>query len=396
MRRCRCVAEVWIERLTELLCSISGGTKQFEDLQAVRLRLGEVALYCILTFTSEQDSVRAKLLSGKVDVVSWLRAVTTARDQAMMGSADLERHQQAGLKVHVVPVVHAGYLAVLRGLAGHTALLLEEMLHTQLASCKEGALDCFTRIYWPGADDSEAAGGWWRCSEGGRWYEGRYGAVVVHVDVVWGDFKVNGTPVGRLPDAITGHTKFRRLFKDAVLDVQLASVTWAGETVPGYVTVWRIHGAYFKFAARGRQSASGEPDLWIIEETPCNEVTGAVTVSAFLLDSGIFGIDLAHGLAEDHGHWLTVYRDRALVAFRPSAFDHPAFARNRLCLVPVNKSSQNLVVLTGACETLDSDTSSSSSSSCQVLYVLLLMYPHQTDSSLTSNSLFYCVNCEMD
>jgi hypothetical protein len=202
--------------------------KKFEDLQAVRLRLGEVALFCTLTFTSEQDSVRAKLLSGTADAISWLRAVTTVRGQAIMGSVDLKHHRQAGQKV-VPPegstAAQAGYLAVLRGLSGHTALLLEETLHAQLASVREGALDCFTRKYWPGAGDSVAACCWRRCLDGGRWYEGRYGADVVHVDVVWGDFKVNGTPVGRLPDAITGHAKFRRLFKDAVLDVQSASVT---------------------------------------------------------------------------------------------------------------------------------------------------------------------------
>jgi hypothetical protein len=115
------------------------------------------------------------------------------------------------------------------------------------------------------------------------------------------------------------------------------------------------------------QSGETQDDLWIIEETPCNEVTGAVTVSAFLLDSGIFGSDLAHGLAEDHGHWLTVYSDRALVAFRPDTFDHPSFARSRLCLVPANSCSQNLVVLTGARDTLDT------SASCQVLTVHLLI-----------------------
>lgn len=65
----------------------------------------------------------------------------------------------------------------------------------------------------------------------------------LQVDIVSGDFLINGHPVGRLPEAIVSHSDFYRLFNRTIFVVQPA----AGGT-GRFVTQELYHGAKYTFA----------------------------------------------------------------------------------------------------------------------------------------------------
>lgn len=136
---------------------------------------------------------------------------------------------------------------------------------------------------------------------------------VVQIDYVFGEFLVNGMPMGRLPASITKHAIFGRIFGNTTFEVQAKNQTFST------LSVYRNHMYIFREDINDgivviehkvdvMQSVNVDSTVYHKELIPHTRLIGLVP---FLL-------------LERYSHWYN--REDDVIEFRPKLFSDPDFA----------------------------------------------------------------------
>jgi hypothetical protein len=298
LRSCRQVSCDWIQSVRGVMQRSSD-----EEVQKLRLKVVDIAASAVLTY----DSVCPALLQSAEDaeIFVWLRVVLS--DNILLRNVKMSKIEPSRLNL------------LRKGL--NVALELEERIHEVVG--KTEALTAFVCRHW--TDSNSGTCGKWKqhTANAKRWYEASFtggsSTSVLQVDVLRGKFLVNGAPVGHLPESITSHEDYVRLFGDATFEVQ---PTLGG----GWKTAASSNGVSYAFY---KSAQTGGAPL-IIEDRADNDGT---IVQAQLVSHQHFCGDFPDALVEHYSHWLVlegklptgeVVSER--VFFRPARYDHVDFS----------------------------------------------------------------------
>jgi len=175
-------------------------------------------------------------------------------------------------------------------------------------------LDNFLQLHWGGAlNTSGFRTNWQRHRKGAAsdsWYhsefvrEGSSQSCKVEIDVLGGLFLIDGKPCRRLPESITSHAVYDRLFGPSVFAVE-------PDGRGGYITKSNVQGATFVF----RDGKIPE-----IEEVRNGVCSILVPDSCFKIISNEpqSTNDFPRTFIQDYSHWIT--RDSAMLYFRPKSY----------------------------------------------------------------------------
>mmetsp|Transcript_123696 Transcript_123696/g.395781 ORF Transcript_123696/g.395781 Transcript_123696/m.395781 type:complete len:2282 (-) Transcript_123696:2769-9614(-) len=315
---CREVAGYWIRQLGEtiLACTDEG------TVRALHAKLADVAAMGALTFGDAEA-----LIGGTVHVEEWLNFRNVLHDNylpddatdvgAPAGDAGGARGGGGGGGLAGEPAPSEGWRRRLFARAAHAALRVEQRLKT-LVCCSGEPLCAFVRSRW--GDAASGTLGPWALYEApaDKWAyatftkSGSSEICILQVDISGGTFLVDGAPSGRLPQDITSHDDYRRLFGSTTFDV---SPALGG----GYVTRTSLNGATFRFwhVHTERQSKA----LRISESRAGQDAVKTAT----LVSHSCFTGDLPDALIEDYSHWLMDGPEGPDVFFRPKRYDHELF-----------------------------------------------------------------------
>lgn len=133
--------------------------------------------------------------------------------------------------------------------------------------------------------------------------------VHVNFDYIFGDFLINGAPMGRLPEAITKHALFQRLFGTTTFEVQ--------PTNGGLCTATSFNG--FKYIFREQ----GGDGLAIIERD--ERRSDAIRTKELIPHTKLNGL-VPFLLVDKFSHWFNL--ERNFIEFRPKMFGEADFATN--------------------------------------------------------------------
>ncbi len=196
---CRSVAMDWFSNLQE---KASHATD--EEVRAVHRSRGTVvAMICCATFDLDQETL-ASILSSLKNATILIRCAIVIREgqQSLDGSAPFIRVLQR----RVQKLLHRSY----------------SFLSTQIVQKSSGALDDAIRLSWPAY---QATGSWQRLPTHDYWLtrhatnEGTADTVQMHFNLLDGDLRVDGMPLGRLPDEYERHPSYFELFGHSVIEV---------------------------------------------------------------------------------------------------------------------------------------------------------------------------------
>jgi hypothetical protein len=203
------------------------------------------------------------------------------------------------------------------------AARLEPALQGVLEAGADGqrSLDIFLQTHW-----KDAAGGrveYWEPCDGparAHWHRGKFVKPgredsIVQVNVLRGEFLVDGNPVGRLPATITGRADYSRIFGDVVFEVQPA----AGQRGK-YVSLHALESTLFSF------ELDGDRLIVVQRYEKKGDEYELIPHASFKGDDGD---DLPVELIDGYSHWLLKGPKGGVVVFRPVKFDDPGFNASR-------------------------------------------------------------------
>lgn len=121
----------------------------------------------------------------------------------------------------------------------------------------------------------------------------------VHIDYVFGEFLINGLPMGRLPATITSLPIFKRIFGNSAFEVQPRHRVFS--------TVLPYNGSYFIFREHNDEGV-------VILETSDSDGDCVKQLIPHTKMSGIVPFQLM----ENYSHWWN--RVRSTIEFRPKSF----------------------------------------------------------------------------
>lgn len=267
LQRARKVALQWTRDVEQLLNEGQGA----EELEALNIRVLEMALTCYDTFDADKRYVSELLKSDE--------GVSTAIECSI--------------------IVHGRCPAVIDHLPQPIKTLLQR--HKRLSHLLEpslrkkvladrGAIDSTVRQLWAGY----RPGVHWAALEepNQRWLATRtsnrdgYTPVSIHFNTLDGSLLVNGMPLTRLPRSYELHPTYRRLFSERVLDIVPSTMSGMA-----FETRNEIFGQQVHFVMYGSEL--------IIRTRRQKQVCEVLPVHA-LKD------DFPRSLVEDYAHWLDV------------------------------------------------------------------------------------------
>ena len=84
--KCRRTGEKWIDLISTSIQTVSPST--FNEAEKLRLKIVNVGVSCLLTFSAHQDRISC-LLSSNEHVVSLLKAATTVHDNIILNKKSI-------------------------------------------------------------------------------------------------------------------------------------------------------------------------------------------------------------------------------------------------------------------------------------------------------------------
>jgi hypothetical protein len=291
--RCRAIAVKWIEEVRTVMSRSS-----HEDRKSLRLKLADIAAMATLTY----DVCCPKLLETGEHATTFILLRAVLADNLLVGKIQLSLLERYRVSL------------ILEGL--RISLEVEPQLYAIAADASgSAALTDFVKLHWGDASQGEC--GTWKQSKSpaDRWYQASFASSgttsVLQIDVLRGQFLVNGAPVGRLPAVITGHKDYIHVFGGAVFDVQPT-------TGGGWRSLTGADNYSFSFY---RPSKTGGPPL-IIEERPSAD--GSIERSQLVSPQSFEG-DLPETFILQCSHWLVSTGGSPRLFFRQKSYDAPNF-----------------------------------------------------------------------
>jgi hypothetical protein len=193
LRRARKVALEWTRDVSRLLDNGQGA----EELEALNLRVLEMALTCHNTFDADEHYI-SQLLKTNEDIATVTECSITVHDRCPAVIDHLPRPTKTLLQRY-----------------RRLSHLLEQPIRTKILADR-GGIDDTVRRLWKGYQPGSS----WVALEKPtqRWLVTRtsnkdgYSMVTVHYNTLDGSLLVNGAPLTRLPQSYELHTTYRRLF----------------------------------------------------------------------------------------------------------------------------------------------------------------------------------------
>jgi hypothetical protein len=269
-------------------------------VEKLRLKLVNVGISCILTFSAHQDRISC-LLSSSEHVISLLKAATTIHDNIVLNKG------QSNLSTLMRNMMRYSE-RVLVMIQPTVAKFLQETFYT--------TLNKFAAIYWAVTNRAGDMEGEWRKQKEDSYdgcYDCPYESRTISIDFIKGTFLVDGMPIGFLPKKITSNELFIRVFDSHIFEVQAAA------TPNAYVTKYPYHG-------NGR----------VQYEFYFNDQTKRLTINEYrietnemfqLIPHSCFKTELPDTFVSKQSHWLN--KTKKIVEFRPISFKAPNFLDNK-------------------------------------------------------------------
>ncbi|KAL7554906.1 hypothetical protein ACHAWF_018454 [Thalassiosira exigua] len=297
MRFARKIAKDWIGKVTE----VADRCVEEEDVQKMLGKTAAIASIGVLTFV---DSDR--LMKDSSDVADFVFFRAVGRDNLSPNALKSHSWQR---QYHL--------------LADAAAEKVRISVHGLIKRLGGKCLDQFLCLHWSQASSVEGnfSTKWRRCDQFGpdvndSWYETTWtGGLAcltschIRLDILGGLFLIDGKPCKRLPDVVSCHPKYERLFGDAVLRVQ-------PDGSGGFITRL-VKEATFTFWEPPEEGA--DP---IIEERRGKNRSLLVYHKEM---QNVDGDDFPRELITKYSHWVTFRESSQEIHFRPKRFSDGKF-----------------------------------------------------------------------
>ncbi|KAF8970976.1 hypothetical protein BDZ97DRAFT_1901937 [Flammula alnicola] len=281
LRKARSVTHKWMREIVHKLQDAVSD----DEANELQRRACEMAATCRATFDVDTGTHLDALLRSSEDV-------------AILAECAIIVHDNMPPHFSHTPVDFQKLLHRDRRLSHLLESPLNELIHADRCG-----LD--TAIKWVWSEYRRGNGGWQQLDEpNSRWLTSFTAplpgqrAQQIHYNMLEGKLLVDGKPLGRLPREIVGHSTYRRIFGQKILDVIPADM-------PGmdYVTRSLIYDYQVFFALRG------SPQSLIIR---ARKSSGQVFE---LVPHNVLRADFPTFFATEHTHWMDVRSGE--VEFRP-------------------------------------------------------------------------------
>ncbi|UJR11323.1 hypothetical protein I4U23_015504 [Adineta vaga] len=313
--RCREIGNRWIELLTKSIQTLS--TTEIDQIAVLRLKITNIALACILTFSTDSNHVHC-ILSTNEHVMFILKTVTTMHENISLNKNQTHKND---------------FMRDIMRVGGRIIVAIQPTVNKLIDKTSYQSLNEFSRMYWAVLQNDNATHIQWNKRNTNiydGWYDGRYQEVIVSIDCLNGVFLVNGMTIGYLPHKITSHPSFIRVFENHVFEVQATGIYNTYITKQAYHGNGRIH---YKFHFN-----ESSQHLIIHEQHICSNEEYQ------LIPHNTFAKELPNNLASDHSHWRNTKTHD--IFFRPVRFANNDF---------LNNISYKLFMRTGSIITQDTD-----------------------------------------
>ena len=302
--KCRHTSEKWIELISENIRSIS--STDFEQVDELRKKMVLIGVACLLTFSVHRDRLDC-LLSSNEHLISFLKAITTVRD-----NTTLSKQQK-----------HASVFT--RKLIQHSERIVVSIHPTiskYLEKTSYKSLHEFASIYWSAIENQSTNSKWKKRNKVAYdgWYDGAYQSTLLSIDCLTGLFLVNGMTIGFLPEKITYHQLYRRVFGEYIFEVQAGEIEGTYITQHGYHSDNKVHYEFRYDETR--------QDL-IIEER--HRQTGA---RYELIPTDYLHAELSDIFISKFSHWKN--KDNQQIEFRPVRFQDRQFLTDKPYLLSLD------------------------------------------------------------
>eukprot|EP01088_Endostelium_zonatum_P016698 TRINITY_DN4620_c1_g1_i1.p1 TRINITY_DN4620_c1_g1~~TRINITY_DN4620_c1_g1_i1.p1 ORF type:complete len:3251 (+),score=438.35 TRINITY_DN4620_c1_g1_i1:210-9962(+) len=293
LKQCRKVATSWILQIKETLRKmLINKTVPKDEERKLKMRMVQAACCTILTFSVRES----KNFSSNEDVMIWLNAMIVI-------------HENVSLDFGTNNGMSLSFDKNLLRRVREVGMDIEEDLHGQVDG---EILDQFILSHW--SDAKTGITGQWKRhkSPHGQVYETVFHPnekekfpLLLQVDVLLGNFLVQGANVGRLPTQVTKHSHFQEAFGGTIVfDCQPSA------EIGTYITANEFHGSKFQFLYD-----SGNDELRI------KQITG--TSKYLFVSAGKFTGYVPYLLQEEYNHWWNVAVGE--VEFRKRQFSEAEF-----------------------------------------------------------------------
>ncbi|KAF8962069.1 hypothetical protein BDZ97DRAFT_1759482 [Flammula alnicola] len=283
LRKAREVTYKWMHEIVDKLQDAVDD----DELSELQRRACEMAATCRATFDVDAGTHLDALLSSEF-------------------SADVAILIECAIMIHDNTPPHLGrtfpdFQKLLhrdRRLSHFLEPFLSKLIHADKCG-----LDIAITSVWSGYHPGD--GGWQQLPEpNSRWLTSFTAAASpgqraqqVHYNMLDGKLLVDGKPLGRLPREIVGHSTYKRIFGQKILDVIPADMPGMDYATPSFVYGYQVF-----FALRGSQS------LIIRTRTPSHQVFELIPHKVLLEDFPAL-------FATEHAHWMDIHNGE--IEFRP-------------------------------------------------------------------------------
>ncbi|CAM4959090.1 unnamed protein product [Rotaria socialis] len=296
--KCRKTGEKWIDLIS--ICIQNVSPSAFDEIENLRLKMVNVGISCILTFSTYPDRIRF-LLSSNEHVVSLLKAATTVHDNIILSK------NQSHMSIFMRNIMRFGE---------RTLVMIQPTVAAFLQKTMYQSLNKFTTIYWAIAKRKGSMNGQWKKRTNAQydgWYDCQYQSRCISINCIRGTFLIDGMTIGFLPEQIIFNELFVRVFGDHIFEVQ------AADSPHTYVTKHSYHGTgivQYEFYFNDRTN-----HLVIKERyTQSNDMFQ-------LIPHSCFETELPDMLVSNHSHWWNA-KGQA-IEFRPVHFKDIDFLNNK-------------------------------------------------------------------
>ncbi|KAL9653598.1 hypothetical protein ABK040_000515 [Willaertia magna] len=294
-----------------------------KQVDEIRFRLIEIAACSCFTYLVDKEFI-PKILNDSSSLTLWLKSIARIHDNLLLNKKGVNNltHLQKFLLRRVY----------------FTSLTIENHIYSGIEEFLNVPLNEFAKQHWHDFENG-IVGDWerydrWYCTE----FKTKDTSIMLQIDSLRGALLINGSPIGRLPEQITNHPDYNRIFGNHVFEVQ------PGSSYNTFVTIHKFKGSIFRFSLLSEK----EENISIVEIRDGKE---------YILFSHSHFIDQNQDLPsifiENYSHWFEsstntiLFRSVSFVDTKESLYQLNLATReikemstNRL-LVDINSTSFN-------------------------------------------------------
>ncbi|KAL9651875.1 hypothetical protein ABK040_000221 [Willaertia magna] len=299
--RCRDITSKWAIKIETILSEMSNAPpKQIDE---IRFKLIETAACSCLTYFVDEEyyntSNNNNILGDSSSLTFWLKSVARIHDNLLLNKRGIKN--LTNLQKFLLRRVY------------FTSLTIEKYIYRGIEKFTNIPLNEFVKQHWNDFKNGSVVGNNWKRND--RWFCAEFktkdNLIILHLDSLRGALLINGSPIGRLPESITNHQDYNRIFGNHVFEVQ------PGSSDNTFVTVHKSHGSIFRFSLN-----TAEDNISIVEIRDGVEYT-LFSHSHFVNHNNQ---DLPSILIDNYSHWFDSSNNTIL--FRPISFIDSSFTKD--------------------------------------------------------------------